>query len=319
MVMSKKEQKKDRYRFRLSLLHPRHWLTWLALGLFFIFSFLPMPVIDRVGNWLGNLAARKNRKRFNIAKINLSLCFPDKTTEEIEYMVAEHFRAQFRSVLHYSILWWRPVSAVRKKIHKIGFEQIAQYQQQGKKIIILLTHNVGLEFAGAAISMDDKTVGPYKPMRDPVIDWMVARGRLRFGKDHANKLFTRDDGLRPLIREVRAGNILGYFADEDLGEKNAVFASFYGVQKATIPVLGRLAKACDAVVLPCVSCYETETGRYLIKLLPRIEGLPSGDDEEDSELMNRAIEQAIDHCPTQYLWTLRYFQTRPQGEASVYD
>jgi len=317
--MSSCDSNQERYCFGLSLLPPRHWFTWIALGIFFIFTFLPIPVIDSIGCWLGSLASRKNRKRFKIAKINLSLCFPDKADEDIDRMVVEHFRAQFRSVLHYSILWWRPISTVRKIIHKTGFEKIAQYQQQGKKIIILLTHNVGLEFSGAAISMDHKTIGPYKTMRNPVIDWMVAKGRLRFGKKHGNKLFTREDGLRPLIREVRAGSILGYFADEDLGEKNSVFASFYGVQKATIPVLGRLAKTCDAVVLPCVSCYEPESGRYLIKLLPKIEGLPSGDDEVDSESMNKAIERAIDYCPTQYLWTLRYFQTRPEGEEAVYD
>jgi lauroyl-KDO2-lipid IV(A) myristoyltransferase len=152
-------------------------------------------------------------------------------------------------------------------------------------------------------------------MRNPVINWMVAKGRLRFGK----KLFTRADGLRPLIREVRAGHVMGYFADEDLGEKNSVFASFYGVQKATIPVLGRLAKACNAVVLPCVCCYEEESGHYMIKLLPKIEGLSASDDVQDSESMNRAIEQAIDFCPVQYMWTLRYFKTRPKGERSVYD
>ena len=317
--MSINSSNQDRYRFRLSLLHPRHWLTWVGLGVFFIFTLLPMSVIDSIGCWLGSFAARKNKKRFDIAKTNLSLCFPDKTTEDIEGMVVEHFRAQFRSVLHYYILWWRPVATVRKKIHKVGFEKIEGYQQQGKNIIILLTHNVGLEFSGAAISMDYKTVGPYKPLRNPVIDWVVANGRLRFGNNHENKLFTREDGLRPLIREVRAGSILGYFADEDLGEKNSIFAPFYGVQKATIPVLGRLAKSCDAVVLPCVSCYEAESSRYIIKLLPKIEGLPSGDDEDDSEKMNKAIERAIDYCPTQYLWTLRYFQTRPEGEASVYD
>ena len=155
--------KESRYHFRLALLHPRHWPTWTGLGMFFIFTLLPSPLIDRIGFYLGDVAARKNKKRFNIAKINLSLCFPVKNNEEVERMVSEHFRAQFRSVLHYYILWWRPIAAVRKKIHKTGFEQIEHYQQQGKNIIILLTHNVGLEFAGAAISMDHKTVGPYKP------------------------------------------------------------------------------------------------------------------------------------------------------------
>ncbi len=313
--MSPKQTHKGEYRFQLSLLHPRHWLIWLGLGLFFIFTLLPMPIIDRVAYWLGGLSAKKNRKRFNIAKTNLTLCFPDKSVDDIEQMVTDHFRAQIRTVLHYYILWWRPVATVREKIQQSGFEKITQYQQQGKNIIILLPHNVGLEFAGVAISMAYETATPYKPMRNPVINWMVAKGRLRFGK----KIFARADGLRPLIRAVRAGHIMGYFADEDLGEKNAVFASFYGVPKATIPVLGRLAKACNAVVLPCVSCYEEKSGRYLIKILPKIEGLSASDDVQDSENMNRAIERAIDFCPVQYMWTLRYFKTRPNGEKSVYE
>jgi len=317
--MSIKESNKDRYRFRLQLLHPRYWLTWLGLAVFFIFTLLPISFIDRAGCRLGNIAASKNKKRFNIVKTNLSLCFPDKNNAEIERLVVKHFQAQFRSLLHYSILWWRPVSVVRKKIQTTGFEQIDYYQQQGKKIIVLLTHNVGLDFAAASIAMEYKANAPYKKMRNPVIDWLIANGRMRFGKYYGSKLFTREDGLKPLIRETRAGKILVYLADEDLGEKNSIFVPFFGVQKATIPLLGRLAKLCDAVVLPCVGCYEPENRRYAVKLLPKIEGMPSGDDEQDSLSMNKAIEQAIEQCPIQYLWTLRYFQTRPEGEASVYD
>jgi len=317
--MSIKESNAGRYRFRPSLLYPRYWLTWLGLAVYFVFTLLPMPVIDRTGCWLGRIAAGKNKKRFNIVKTNLSLCFPDKAVDEIEQMAYEHFQAQFRSLLHYYILWWRPLSFVRKKIHSEGLEQIEQYQQQGKRVIVLLTHSVGLEFAGTPISMEHKSIAPYKQMRNPVVDWMVANGRLRFGKWFGGKLFTRDDGLRPIIRETRKGNVLIYLADEDLGEKNSIFVPFFGVQKATIPVLGRLAQSCDAVVLPCVSCYDAESRRYSVTLLPKIEGFPSGDDEQDSLKMNKAIEAVILQCPVQYLWTLRYFQTRPPGEASVYE
>ena len=84
-------------------------------------------------------------------------------------------------------------------------------------------------------------------------------------------------------------------------------------------MLGRLAKLCDAVVLPCVSCYQPDEQRYIVKLFPAMENMPGGDEMQDSEKMNKAIEQAILECPIQYLWTLRYFQTRPPGEASVYD
>jgi lipid A biosynthesis lauroyl/palmitoleoyl acyltransferase len=316
--MSVKDSNKDRYRFRITLLHPRNWITWFGLGIFFIVMILPMSMIDWLGCRLGDLAAKKNKKRFNIVKTNLSLCFPDKAPDEIESMVNQHFQAQFRSLLHYSILWWLPTSLLRRRIQTSGFEQITNYQQQGKQIIILLSHSVGLDFAVAAISMDYPSTGPYKVVRNPVIDWKIANGRFRFGSKFGSKLLTREDGLKPLIRETRAGKVLIYLADEDLGAKNSIFVPFFGIQKATIPLLGRLAKSCDAVVLPCVSCYEPEKRRYSVRLLPRIEELPSGDDEKDSVSMNKAIERTIEQCPVQYLWTLRYFQTRPEGEAPVY-
>ena len=317
--MRTKDSNHYRYRFRLSFLHPRYWATWLGLGFYFIITLLPLPVIDWLGCRLGDLAATKNKKRFNIVKTNLSLCFPDKETTEIESMAVQHFQAQFRSLLHYFIIWWRPAFLVKRKIDTAGFEQIPHYQQQGKQVIVLLAHSVGLEFAVAAISMAFKTNGPYKKMRNPVVDWMVANGRLRFGKTRGIKLFTRDDGLRPLIRETRAGKVMIYLADEDLGEKNALFVPFFDVQKATISVLGRMAKSCNAVVLPCVSCYQPASRRYSVQLLPAIKDLPSGDDELDSKNMNKALEQLIELCPLQYLWTLRYFKTRPPGEPSVYE
>lgn len=317
--MSIKENNKDRYRFRLTLLHPRNWPTWIGLAVFFIVTLLPMSFIDWLGCSLGNFAASKNKKRYNIAATNLSLCFPEKSAAEIEQMTIKHFQAQFRSVLHYFILWWRPIFMVRKKIVKTGFEQIEECRKQGKNVIILLVHSVALDFAIPAITMAYKTVGPYKKMRNPVIDWVMANARMRFGLKQGGGLFTREDGLRPLIRGVRAGSVMIYLADEDLGEENSIFVPFYGVPKATLPVLGRLAKTCNAVVLPCVSCYEPGNKRYAIKLLPEIEGLPSGDDAIDSLKMNKAIESAIEQCPVQYFWTLRYFQTRPEGEVSVYD
>jgi KDO2-lipid IV(A) lauroyltransferase len=317
--MSVKDSNLHLYRFRAGLLHPKNWPTWLGLGVYFLLTLLPMSVIDWFGNRLGEYAAKKNRKRFNIARINLSLCFPDKSEQAIEAMVLDHFRAQLRGAMHLFIVWWRPVFMVRRKIVHEGFEQIDHYKQQGKQVIVLLCHSVGLDFAVASISMAYNTNGPYKPMRNEVIDFMFTHGRSRFGAKFGGKLFTRDDGLRPLIKETRAGKVLIYLADEDLGMENAVFAPFFGVPKSTIPVLGRMTKACNAVVLPCVSCYDPNIRKYRVKMMHAIEDFPSGDDVIDSTAMNVAIESTVLECPSQYLWTFRYFQTRPEGEAPVYE
>ncbi len=317
--MSVKESNLHLYRFRMELLHPRHWPTWAALGVYFLFTLLPMTVIDWAGCRLGDYVAKKNRKRFKIARVNLALCFPDRSKLEIEHLANDHFRAQLRTAMHLFILWWRPVFMVRARIIREGFEQIDDFKAQGKQVIVLLSHSVGLDFAAAAVSMDYNTNGVYKPMRNEVIDFMFSHGRTRFGAKFGGKLFTRADGLRPLIRETRSGKVLIYIADEDLGKENSIFAPFFGVPKSTIPVLGRMTKACNAVVLPCVSCYDSSLKKYRVKMLPALENFPSGDDLVDATAMNKAIEKTILECPQQYLWTFRYFQTRPEGEAPVYE
>lgn len=301
--------------FNLSFIHPKFWLTWIGLMFFYLFSLLPLSVINAVGEKLGEYAAKKNKKRFDFAKVNLSLCFPDKTETEIDNMVLDHARSHVRSLMHYGLIWWAPISRLDKFIAVDGFEQIDQLREQNKNIIILTCHHAGLEFTSITLSRSYDCSGPYKPMRNEVINWLIARGRARLG----TIVYTREEGFRPLIRDTRKGRLLIYFADEDLGSEASVFAPFFGNQKATISVLGRLAKSCDAAVLPCMACYDKEQSKYVVKLLPRLENIPNGDDVIDATVMNAAVEDMIKQCPVQYFWTMRLFQTRPQGEDSVYD
>jgi lauroyl/myristoyl acyltransferase len=110
-----------------------------------------------------------------------------------------------------------------------------------------------------------------------------------------------------------------YPADEDLGAvSQCAFAPFFGVQKATVPVLGRLAKITRSKVFTCFSHYDFDRSRYVVRVLPPIQGLSGDDDVADAQAMNVSIEQAVNHCPEEYLWALRLFQTRPEGESSVY-
>jgi len=296
-------------------MRPRFWLAWIGLMLFYLFSLLPLPVINAVGEKLGDYAARKNKKRFKIAKVNLSLCFPEKKENEIEAMVSEHFRAYMRGLLQYGLIWWARPSRLDKYIDVEGFEKIDQLLEQKKNIILLTCHSAGLEFTGVALAMRYACSGPYKPMRNELINWFVTRGRMRMG----TLVYTRDEGFRPLIRDTRQGRLLIYLADEDLGPEVSVFTPFFGIQKATISVLGRLTKSCDAVVLPCIACFDKDRSKYVIKLLPQMEDFPVGDDAVDATAMNRVVEKMIAECTTQYFWNLRLFQTRPAGESSVYD
>ncbi len=300
--------------FQLSFLYPRYWLTWTGLALFFVLSLMPVRCIDTVAVVLGNLAYRKNHKRAHIARRNLQLCFNQLDTAAIERLVQQHFRAQLRSVLHYGLIWWAPAWRLRAMFEMQGDEQIEHYRAQGRNVIALTCHSVGLEFAVVAFSMRGPGGGPFKPMGHPVIDWLVAKGRRRFGA----RIFARNEGLRAIIKNTRLGCTLVYLGDEDLGADAGVFVPFFGVQKATVAVLGRLAKSCDAVVLPTVCCYDEASRKYIVRLLPALQNFPEGDDAADAHAMNAAIEQAVMQCVPQYFWTLKWFRTTPPGEHDRY-
>lgn len=300
--------------FRQALLHPRHWFTWIGIGFLIIIAWLPNFVTSSLSYVLGVYVAAKNRKRHHIASVNLKLCYPDKSQTEIDAMLRIHFIEQVRAMLYYARLWTYPAFMLRNMILVEGFEQIEKYRQQKKNIIILLSHSVGLDVAVTSISVRYGAHGPYKAMRNPVFDWLVANRRLRYG----GTIFSREDGMRPVVRITRMGHPLVYLADEDLGGERSIFVPLFGVQKATIPVLGRLAKSCKAVVLPCICCYDHQQKRYKTTLLEPVENM-TGDDVNDSLTMNQAIEKTIAICPPQYFWSFRLFQTRPPGEVSFYE
>lgn len=300
--------------FDMALLKPGYWLSWLALLCFYCFSWLPAKALDSAANRLSRYMLKKNKKRYRIAYKNLSLCFPNKTEDEIIGMVYAHFRAQARAMLQYALLWWHPEKRLRDNIDIEGFDQIEKARADGKNVIILLCHSASIDVAIVALSMRLDTSCSYNSIKSPLLNWLVAKGRVRFG----TQVYTREDGLRPLVKSLKDGQVLLYPCDGDLGAERCVFAPFYGVQKATVPVLGRLAKKTDSIVFTCISVYDKQQSRYIVNILPPVQGLSGEDDDADSLVMNKAIEQAVNLSPMEYLWTLTMFKTRPDGEVSLY-
>jgi len=129
----------------------------------------------------------------------------------------------------------------------------------------------------------------------------------------------RDAGLRPLVKALKNNRVVIYMPDEDFGTRNSVFAPFFGVQTSTLTTLGRMAKISGADVVPCFARILPDGKGYVVDIDPPLENFPSGDDVADATKMNESLEHGIGRAPEQYMWTLRWFKTRPAGEAPPYD
>lgn len=304
-------------RFRWSFLLPRYWPTWLAMLLLWLLSLAPWQLRAGLARQLGNYAAGRPGYRQGIARRNLEMAFPRATPEQRDELRRGLYRSMVQTMLDYGVLWWGSRRRLRRLIRTEGMEHLARAQAEGRRVILLTGHSVALDFGASAFTLDYPGVGLIKRARNPLVDWLMGRGRLRFDA----QLFERQAGLRPVISAMRSGRIFYYLPDEDLTHVKGsdwVFAPFFGVQAATITALSRLARITDAVVLPAMTYYRGR-GQYLFRVGPPLEGFPGGDPQADAERQNAVLEDLLREAPEQYMWTLTVFSRRPDGQPSPYD
>jgi KDO2-lipid IV(A) lauroyltransferase len=131
-------------------------------------------------------------------------------------------------------------------------------------------------------------------------------------------LFSRQDGIRPVVRAVRSGLPLYYLPDMDLGSRDSVFVPFFGVPAATVTGLSRIARLAGAVVVPAVTRQLPGAGGYVLKFYPAWTDFPTDDLAADVRRMNEFIEERVREMPDQYFWLHKRFKTRPPGEEKFY-
>jgi len=300
--------------FRREFLHPRYWHVWLLIGVLLVLYLFPRRLRDKLGAGIGYLNHRFNTKRAHYASVNLSWCFPRLSEAEREHLSLSHFKAQARAMMDLPLFRFAGIRTLERLIVVSGIEHIYEAQRQGRSVILLCCHTSAMESGGLALSTRMRVVTVFNPFKSAFADWWIFSARTRFDM----QLTRRDDGLRPLIRAVREGAIMIHIPDEDLGAGRSVFAEFFGRQKATVPVLGRLAKSCNALVVPCYPWYDRRVRRYRLDLLPALDDSWGRDVASDAASMNRALQRMIEICPEQYMWTMRMFKTRPNGEPYPY-
>jgi lauroyl/myristoyl acyltransferase len=279
-----------------------------------LLALLPGGLRRWLGRGIGALAFRRHHKRRAIVATNLAWCFPERDEAARDTMARDYFCLMAQSLLDYGVLWWGRRNRIDRLVKLEGGGLLQAQLDAGRPVILLTSHNIGLDFGAAALTRHFPSVGLVKQARNPLFDWYMARGRTRF----MGVLFRREDGMRPVIRAIKKGYAFYYLPDEDLGPENSVFVPFFGVQTATIDALSRLAKMSGAAVLPFATTYRPEQGEYVARISPPLQNFPSDDTVADAARMNQEFETLIRQAPEQYMWSMRIFQTRPDSSSPPY-
>lgn len=288
-------------------------LTRIGLGLLWVLHWLPLALLGTVGRALGLVVYALALERRRIALVNLRLCFPGWSEAERRRVTRRHFQALSRSVLEHGILWFASKERIQQLVCVEGLEHWEAVR--GRPVIWLAPHFIGLDMGGARIITEWAGCSMYRRQTDPVVDRILLRGRTRFV---APRLFSRRDGIRPLLRALREGLPFYYLPDQDFGPRDAVFVPFFGVPTATITGVSRIARLAGAVVVPAVTRQLPGAGGYVLSFYPAWRDFPTDDAIRDTRRVNEFIEQRVLEMPEQYLWVHKRFKTQPPGAAGVY-
>jgi len=288
-------------------------LVRLGVLILWLIHFLPFRMIVALGNGIGSLIYLVAAERRRVGKINLKLCFPEKSDEARTRLMRDHFKMFARGLIERSILWWASAEYISSLIRVEGVEHFEAVA--GHPSILLTPHFVGMDAGGQWIAQHADTVCMYANQKNVYLTELLLKKRARF---RTQLLYSRQQGLRPIIKGMRAGMPFIYPPDQDQGVKDGAFISFFGVPAATMTSVSRIAQMTGAKVVPSITRVLPGGQGYVLTFYPAWENYPSGDELADARRMNEFIEQRVREMPEQYFWLHKRFKTRPEGEQKYY-
>ena len=125
------------------------------------------------------------------------------------------------------------------------------------------------------------------------------------------------NAYRPALRDLRAGNLLGFMLDQNRPSSQGLFVPFFGRLASTSPGLALMAFQSKAPVVP-VFTWREHDGHHVVDIRPPLPPPETRDPESLLEATARytaLIEDAIRSHPDQWLWLHRRWKSRPPAES----
>ncbi|CAL93208.1 putative lipid A biosynthesis acyltransferase,truncated [Azoarcus olearius] len=177
-------------------------LTRLGVAVFWLLHWLPLPLLARIGELFGLLLYLFAVPRRRVVATNLRLCFPELSDGERRRLARAHFRIIGRSLLERGLLWWASPARLERLVAVEGLERLRALQAEGRPVLLLTPHFLGLDMGGTRLSMLGDFVSIYARQKNKVLDRWLYHGRSRFGDQ---LLLSRQDGVRSTVKAMKAG------------------------------------------------------------------------------------------------------------------
>ena len=269
-----------------------------------------------IGKYIGRLSYPFLRRRKRIVLINLKIAFPNKTNKQLDMLAKKCFESVLMAAFEIIIAWFMSEKRFKKiKFDCHGIQHFeCSHNNKHHGTILLGTHFTCMEIIGRYMG---ENYPPFYLVYQQHKNSFFEKVMMTSREKYIEKTLPRKN-MMSVIRHLNRSCSVWYAPDQDLESKRSIFVPFFGKKCATLTVTSLLSKLTQATVIPCYYTRKADLTGYDIKILPPLEGYPTGDEYQDALQYNKMLEEMIINFPDQYLWQHRRYKTRPKDEKPVY-
>ncbi len=273
---------------------------WLA-------TIAPKSFIYATMKSLTLLVYHLDKKRRDLTITNLTMAFPEKTSDEI-IVLSKKVYTELSKTISEILLMFTGQFDIDKAIKNQDeaqkkLQDIAQNSPNG--VIVMTAHFSNWELAAhflAKHGLPMLAIG--REGNNKLIDQKIT---IPFRNKYGNRATSKDNAMLAMAKTLKKGGAVGLLIDQKAGQLNSVKVDFFGTPAETTLSVAMLKLKFNPVVVPIFIARQSD-GLYEMIINEPIDYIADEveDKEKKSEAMtlkyNQAIEEIIRKYPAQWFW-----------------
>jgi len=288
----------------------------LAVGFLRLFALLPWGAVQATGSANGWLMWKLPNGSREVVRINLAKCFPELSAAERERLVGQTLRDIGKTLTESACAWIWPVERTLGLVREVeGLEVLQAALASGKGVVGVASHQGNWEVLNHYVCSLCQPSILYRPPKLKAVDELLIRQRTQLGNELAP---STKEGILSLIKEVRRGGQVGIPADPEPAESAGVFVPFLGTQALTSKFVPGMLAGGKAVGVFLHALRLPDGSGFKVFLEAAPEEMYSEDVTAAAAAMSKVVERYVREYPSQYMWSMKRFKKRPDGEKKWY-
>ncbi len=266
-----------------------------------LLSQCPLFLIHAAGKLVGRVSWWLDAKSNRIAIENIQQSGLCQGTPAALDLAKKSKLSAGQSLLETFFIWGASLDRLLPLIRHIsGWSTVEDAQRAGKGIIFLTPHQGCFEITSLYYGSQHPITVLYRP---PKLSWL--HNVMQHGRQKGQVMLApaNEKKKKMLLQALKRGEAIGILPDQIPRQGEGEWADFFGKPAYTMGLASKLATKSGATVIMAFGERLADGQGYHLHLT-------KVDDIRTPALLNRAIEQQVAACPSQYLWQYNRYKQR---------